>query len=389
MMSILHLLYDPRRTPLAWRNVTRNKSTMVMSLVTIAFAVLIMFLEMGFLNGLFDSQAALTNALQADIFIVSRAMHNVLTSENFSQARLEQAAQIDGVRSVQPLWIESRAAYLRRPDDGQENAIRVLGVDPEIPAFRDPAMAELQKRLRLPETVLFDRRSRHTFGEPGEGASLELAAHRVTVTGTFKLTAEYYYDGNLVTGEDTFFALFPWQRHDQVAMGLVRVQPGYPVATVLANLRASLPDDVEFLTADAISSREKHSWTRLSPVADIFDIGIAVGFVIGVVICYQILYTDILNHVKQLATLQAIGYPGREIAGLVIRQGLLTGLLGFLLGLALAFASNAILHGLTGVTMRLTSSRILFVFVLALGSCLLSGLLVVRKALRADPAELY
>ena len=380
---------DGGRTPLAWRNVTHNRTSMAISSAAIAFAVLIMFMELGFLNGLYDSQTALVTNFRAEIFMVSRAMHNLISNERFSQHRLEQAAAVEGVAGAYPVYIENLAAYVRHPGTGAENGIRVIGVDVDQPVFRHPQLEALVERLRMPETVLYDTTSRSLFGRMPEGTRTEVSGRRVTVAGTFELTGEYYYDGNLVAGEDTFFSLFPGQRRDRVALGLVQLGRGVPERGALARLRAAMPDDVEFLLKDEVIEREKASWRRFSPAAYIFDMGVAVGFVIGVIICYQILYTDILDHIRQLATLKAMGYQGRAIAGLVIRQGLILGALGFAPGLCLSFGMNAVLSRITGVLMRLTPGRVLFVFALTMASCVVSGALVVRKALEADPAELY
>ena len=245
--------------------------------------------------------------------------------------------------------------------------------------------------MRTPLTLLFDKKSRAFLGSVQAGATTELANRAVTVAGTFNLGPDYYYDGNVLTSTDTFFTLFPNQERARVALGLIQLEPGAAPERVLRELRAALgpESEVEVFTKAEIVAREKATWRRATPAGYIFTMGVAVGFIIGVFICYQILYTDISDHLPQLATLKALGYRHGDLVRLVLTQAVLLGLLGFLPAVALTFGLYAGLTALTGIVTQLTFGRMALVFALTLGMCLVAGLLAVRKALAADPAELF
>jgi putative ABC transport system permease protein len=117
--------------------------------------------------------------------------------------------------------------------------------------------------------------------------------------------------------------------------------------------------------------------------------GVVVGFVIGVFICYQILYIEITNHLPQLATLRAMGYQDAALVRLVLTQSALLGLFGFVPAIGAAFALYSVLTALTGIVTKLTLARVALIAALTLGMCLVSGALALRKALQADPAELF
>lgn len=381
----------PRRgaTPLAWRNLSHKKTALSVSTAAVAFAVLIVFTQLGFLNGLYDSQTTLPRAVLADLFLASRARHLLVTHELFPRDRLEQARAVPGVAGVSALYDEDGLSFLRHPVTGVENAIRVLAFDLDEPVpLRDDAR-RLVPRLRQPLTVLFDRRSRRFFGPVREGTSLELAGRRVRVVGTFDQGTDFYYDGTVLTSTDTFFTLFAHRHPGRVMLGLVRLAAGADRTAVQRRLREALPPDVDVFTREEIVAREEAGWRKATPAGYVFGLGVVVGFVIGVIICYQILFTDINDHLPQLATLKAIGFHDRDLVGVVVRQSLLLGLLGFVPALLLASTLYSALTSLTGIVMRLTVARAALVLALTVLMALVSALLAVRRALAADPAELY
>ena len=378
-----------RRTPLAWRNVVHNKVTLVISAAAVSFAVLIMFMELGFLNGLYDSQTGALQFLRADLVMVSSNLHIFNTHETFPRSRLEQAGSVKGVKGAYPIYVEDTVSDLRNPKTGLKNGIRVLGFDPRHPIFESRAISKLADRLRAPMTVLFDETSRSFFGALSTGATTELADRAVTVAGTFDLGPDYYYDGNILTSTDTFFTLFGHRNRDDLFVGVIQLEENASPDSVLRELSRAQWPDVEVLKKSAIVAREKATWQKATPAGYIFTMGVAVGFVIGIFICYQILYTDISDHLAQLATMKALGYQNRDLVRLVLTQAVLLGMIGFMPAVVMTVGLYSLLTAITGIVTKLTLGRIAFVFALTLGMCFVSGLLAVRKALAVDPAELF
>jgi len=378
-----------RRTPLAWRNIVHNKITLIVSAAAVSFAVLIMFMELGFLNGLYDSQTGALQFLRADLVMVSSNLHILNTHETFPRSRLEQAGGFRGVKGAYPIYVEDALSDLRNPRTGIKNGIRVLGFDPRHPIFQPRKIGDLVDRLRTPMTILFDETSRSFFGSLPPGATTELADRVVTVAGTFDLGPDYYYDGNVFTSTDTFFTLFSHRQREDVFVGVIQLEEDASVDEVLRQLSRAQWSDIEVLKKSAIVAREKATWQKATPAGYIFTMGVAVGFVIGIFICYQILYTDISDHLAQLATMKALGYQNRDLVRLVLTQAVLLGMIGFMPAVIMTFGLYSLLTAITGIVTKLTLGRIAFVFALTLGMCFVSGLLAVRKALAVDPAELF
>jgi putative ABC transport system permease protein len=110
---------------------------------------------------------------------------------------------------------------------------------------------------------------------------------------------------------------------------------------------------------------------------------------VGVIICYQILFTDVVDHLPQFATLKAIGYHGGFLVRVVLGESLCLALLGFVPGLGLSAVLYAMVDALTGLPMVLTVWRGGLVLALTVAMCLLSGLIAVRKVVAADPADVF
>jgi putative ABC transport system permease protein len=111
--------------------------------------------------------------------------------------------------------------------------------------------------------------------------------------------------------------------------------------------------------------------------------------VVGMVICYQVLSSDVADHLAEYATLKAIGYPNRYLGMVVLQEALLLAVAGFVPGLACSWLLYQLLSALTDLPMELTWFRIGFVLFLTIVMCAASGLLALRKALEVDPAEVF
>ena len=250
-------------------------------------------------------------------------------------------------------------------------------------------MNVLSRALRQPLTVLFDWRSRRLFGPIGAETRTELADRAVTVVGTFDLGADYRYDGNVLVSADTLFQLFPNQTRDAVFLGLIQLHPGYSMTETMHQVNNRVGSDVQVVTKDELIAREKAIWQKTTAAGYIFEMGVAVGFIIGVFIIYQILYIEISDHLPQLATLKAIGNGNGYLMWLVLAQAALLTLLAFIPAVAITSVLYAILTATTGVVTRLTVFRVGVVLILTSSMCIAAGLLAVRRVIMLDPAELF
>jgi putative ABC transport system permease protein len=383
-----------RHLPLAWLELTHDRRHLLTSVAGITFAVVLMYMQVGFLNGFYDSQVQLVRSLNGTLIITSKRKQVMLHNEPFPRKRIAQARAVAGVEAAYAVYVEQRVSVWKNLRDRRSRPIRVLAFDPDEPVFVLPEVREQAPLLRLPDTVLFDEASKAVYGPREVGVETELARRSVRVVGTFRLGTDFISDGNVIMSDTNFAKYFP-DRHapettrDRVELGVVRVDPSADPGEVLQRLRRALPEDVVVLPKEEFSQREKEYWRHHTPLDFVFGLGSVLGFVVGVIICYQILFTDVLDHLPQFATLKAIGYPNRFLVKVVVQEALWLAVLGFIPGLGLSYGLYQLLAAWTGLPMALTPGRIGLVLLLTVAMCLVAGLLAVRRALRADPAEVF
>jgi putative ABC transport system permease protein len=378
--------------PIVWRSLTKDKKRFVLSLMGIMFAAVLMFMQLGFLNGVLDSQAKLLARLDADLVITSRLKRRFGLEEPFARRRLEQARAVQGVIGVSPLYLTF--SDWRNPETHEFHRIRVMGVQSDHATLSQMGLEKFSSALHEQDAALIDVRSKPFFGPRQAGITAELDGKRIRIIGTFSLGTDFDTDGSLIVNETNFLKFFPEQRTldpqtGRVELGLVRLMPGLSPLAVRDAMRKLLPDDVVIWTKAELVDQEVHHWRDLTPIGSIFTLGLAIGFVVGVVICSQILYTSVIDRMALFGMLKAIGYTNGYVMTLVMREALLISLMGLLPAVMLSFILYGLLGSMTGYEMHLTPSRILVVMGFTMGMSTMAALIAVRKAITADPAEVF
>ncbi len=380
--------------PLAWRNLTADKRRLAVSTLGIAFAVLLMLMQLGFRNALVDSQVEILRWFKADIVLVSAAKYQLNVMQPFPRRRLYQAAAVEGVASARPVYLALQEALWKSPEDRSTHRIRVVGVHPDDDIFHEKQLADQLQALWQPDAALIDTDCRHHIGRAFTGDSTEVAKRKIHVVGEFKLGTDFLVDGSAIVSDRTFLNLFPGYRAadpllNRVEIGLIQVAAETSISELVIRLNNELPKDVRAMTRSQFIGIERNFWMNESPVGLVFNLGTLVGFIVGTVICSQILFTDISEKMPQYATLKAIGYTNQYLRRVVMQQATFLALVGFLPGVAASWCGYRLIAYLTGLLMRLQVGVAATVLLLTIGMCLVSGWFAVRTVLAADPADVF
>jgi putative ABC transport system permease protein len=387
---------------------THNWPRLVVALSGIGFAVVLMFMQTGFKNALFDSTVQVIKSLDADILVVGGAQYALPAKQTFSRQRIFQARGCRDVVTAFPLYIESfygvwkpsRETLRETAEDIKPNPIRVLAFDLNDAAFRLPEVLAQVDALRQPNTALVDVKSKPKYGIPGvvdeirRQRGAELSDRSIRLVGAFRLGTDFANDGTLIMSAANFARYFPHRAAggdplSVVDLGIVRLRAGSDVHAVRGRLEAMLPDDVCVWTKEEFIAREIEFWRKNTPIGFIFRAGTLMGFVVGMIICYQIIFSSIADHEAEYATLKAMGYRDRYFVGLVLKTSLYLSVFSYLPGLLLSIWLYRRLAASTGLLMILDVPRAIHVLGLTLGMCVISGCLAIRKVLATDPADLF
>jgi putative ABC transport system permease protein len=392
------------KTPLAWKNLTHDWRRLVVAIAGIGFAVVLMFTQVGFQNALFDSQVKIIDDLTGDIFLVSPAKYTLAAEKRFPRELINQASSCPGVETAYPLFTEltlSRLKNLLADASSKGFPIRSVGffLGPDV--FRSPDINEQLDLLRMPHAALIDSHSkRDNFAFPMEdpaalaAAPAELNGRSVNLVGTFELGTDFAHDGNLVMSAENFAAIFPERLQGRdplsvVDLGVIHLKDGADLETVRQGVDDVLDDRVWVMTRDQFRGQEVQFWDDSTPIGIVFAAGKVIGFVVGMVICYQVIYSDIADHMPEFATLKAMGYGPLYFFGLIAMEAVLLSFVGFVPGVIASTGLYAALADATGLMLRMTLGSMALVLALTLAMCLASGALAVRKLLGADPANLF
>lgn len=192
-----------------------------------------------------------------------------------------------------------------------------------------------------------------------------------------------------MTSDQNYLRLFPRQDSVSVNAGLIQLQPGADPVEVQQVLKAYLPSDVKVLTKQEFIDFEKNYWANNTAIGFIFNLGVAMGFVVGVIIVYQVLSTDVSDHMAEYATFKAMGYRNIYLFGIVFEEAIILSVLGFLPGVGVSIGLYHLTRNATNLPLYMTLLRAFAVLILNMVMCSISGTIATRKLQAADPADIF
>jgi putative ABC transport system permease protein len=398
-------------TPLAWAQLSHQKVRLAVATTGVCFANILMFSQLGLLAMLTDGSTKLHESLAGDLLLVSSFSPSLLFRISFPRAYLYQAAAVEGVASASPVYIgranwvnpnqlssssEGNLSKEKRPRSRLfGNEVRIIAFNPAQPAVLNmPEVNQQLAKLAIPDAVLFDRLSQSSLGDIPEmlGKREELATimdnHRTYVVGLFNMGSTMNDKGNVIMSDWNYAQRNGQNSLQQVRIGVLTLEKGANKETVQAKLRDRLPKDVAVLTREELIQREQQ-FHASQPEGVILKFGTIVGFVVGVIILYQVLYADISDHLSEYATLKAMGYSDRSLLMVVLQEAIILGVMGFVPGFIASVGIYQLLVTLTRIPLTMKVSVAIQVFILTLVMCAVSGAIATGKLRSADPADVF
>lgn len=387
------------KIPTAWLQLTYQKVKLLAAIGGMTFIVSLIFIQLGFRTALFESSVRIPQSMQGDIVLVSPRSKTLVSLANFSQRRLYQALAFEEVDYIVPIYTGS--AKWRNPQDKNIwRNIYVIGFDVSYPVFDLPEVQKNLEKLKIPDVVLFDRGSRAEFGPVVEQfksrgiVKTEIRGkgpndRQVIVGGIFKVGTSFGIDGTLITSDLNFLRIFSNRKKGFINLGLVKLKPGQDVNKFLSKIRAYFPDDIKVLSRQEFINSEKEYWLNNTAVGFIFNIALLGAIIVGIVIVYQILYSNIADALPEYATLKAIGYKHTYLLSVVFQQATILAILGYIPGFFIAVGIYKLSRSSTGIPVFMDINRSLMVFMLTILMAAFSGMITLQKLRQADPADIF
>lgn len=378
---------------LAWLQLTREKTRLFVALAGIAFAVILMFMQMGFQSALFESATPIHRSLNADIVLINPRSLSLNNINTFSRRRLYQALSFNGVESVSSAYV-GRGIW-KDSASKRDRAILVLGIDPAKITLHIPEVNQYLNQLKLDDVGILDRVSRPEFKtfitevSQGKVITPEINGRKIKVIGLFTIGSSFGADALLITSEVNFLRVFKNREPGEINIGLVKLKPNTNIKKITQALQVSLLKDVQVLTHNEFVEFERNYWRKNTAIGFVFTLGTIMGFIVGSVIVYQVLYTNVSDHLAEYATLKAMGYKDIYLLRMVFQEALILGFLGYIPGFAITLGLYDLTRKATSLPMGMNISRSLIVLILTILMCFISGIIAVRKLQAADPADIF
>ncbi len=420
------------KTPLAWKNLTHNKVRTAIALAGVGFAVVLIFMQLGFKGAVRKTATQIYDALDFDLMLRSPAYLHLTEARSFPRGRVLQAASLPEIEKARPFYLglsewqaplhfgqdeqqrrRSRLSDSEEADkdsSGQWRGIITMGTEPYDPVFVSDTICAQTPLLSDPRFVLIDTQSKPEYGPINKskfsqkdiGVETALGPNRVQIIGLFQLGTGMASNGACLTSPEGYVRACPWQTIQEVNFGLLKLRDPSQAEAVKKRLlkifgipkRATHPmsmtnADVEILTRAEVNAIEERRWVEELPLGQIFTLGVWVALIVGVAIVYQVLSSDIDNMMSEYATLKAMGCSKQYLTNVVLTQSVLLAVAGYVPSLIVSRFLFYVVSEASGMPMYMTPSIMFFVLILAIGMCVVSGMVALRKLHQADPADLF
>ena len=395
-------------TPLAWSQLSHQKVRLLVATTGVCFANILMFTQVGLLKMLTEGTTKLHESLGGDLFLVSSFSPTLRWNTSFPRAYLYQASAVDDVEIASSVylgtgeWLNPEFLLEKNQDDSSLKTMGRFGKQVRIIAFNPadknvlnlPDVQQQIDKLKIPNSVLYDSLSQGSLGDvpaifnqQGEVTTL-VDNHRTDIVGLFNMGSTLFTNGNVVMSDWTYSQRRGDEVLKQVNIGLIHLKTDADINTVKAKIRAILPSDIEIHTREELIERE-HKFESSEPNGIVLRFGTAVGFFVGVIIVYQVLYSDINDHLSEYATLKAMGYSDNYLLFVIIQEAVILAIMGFIPGYIASLGLYQLLVNLTKIPLAMKASVAIQVFILTVVMCAVSGTIASNKLRSADPADIF
>ena len=185
--------------------------------------------------------------------------------------------------------------------------------------------------LRQPDSVFIDEIYRTRLGNPRVGDIVEIQGRRARIAGytrgILSFTVTPYIFTRFKAAQD-----YTVLREDETGYLLVKAEPGVDVEALRQRLAARLPS-VDVLTAEEFSRRTRMFWMFTTGAGLAVLLAAVLGLVVGVVIVAQTIYATTMDHIREYATLKAMGADNRYLYKVIVQQAVISALIGYPLGI--------------------------------------------------------
>jgi len=378
----------------------------------VSFALLLIFMQLGFRGAVGNTANIVYGKLQGDLVIRSTDYVHLYEPRTIDRSSMLLVQSHPLVERVDPFFImlmrwqnpPRPGGCAQAPPDGSFRTVGMMGMQVDRPVLDVPEIVEQLDKLKSPDAILVDRATRSEYGpancrsfsDADIGHSCELGNRASMIAGHFQLGTGLATNGAVLLSDVGYAYRSGIDTRERASLGLVRLKSGVDPKVAKAQLLDWLSkrdprilQQVQLLTMAEQLNWERTRWLRETPIGMIFTMGVVLSFIIGAAIVYMILANDVANRLPEYATLKAMGYSQFALARIVIMQSWFLAILSYLPAMIVAVALYQLTASLSKIPTVMTWERTFGVLGLALLMCTVSAAMAMLKLWKAEPASLF
>lgn len=320
---------------LALKMLMGDRAKYVMLVGGLTFAALLMTQQNAVFQGLLSWTTSHMRNMRASIWVVEKNVEQVNETKAMRDTDVNRVRSVTGVDYAVPLYLSVQKA---RAADGSDKPVQLVGLHGATLVGRPPDIVRGNlEQLRLPNAVFIDELAvqRLSAGRPRPldiGDTFEINDREARVIGICRTERQFFGYPYVFTTYDQALQYAPRQRK-MLSMILAEPKPGRPAAEVAreiehqTGLRAFTVPEFSTATIDFI-------WKNTGIPAS-FMTTIILGFIVGIAISGQTFYSFVLENLRHLGALKAMGASTGLLARMLLLQAFTVGLIGYGIGVGL------------------------------------------------------
>lgn len=374
----------PMVVKLAYRNLFHDRLSFFVTVVGILFSVVLVAVQSGIYLGSANKIATIIDAAPADLWIVPLGTKSYDDPSFLAGRERYLALSAPGVENSEDMLVSF--ARWRKPRGG-ETTVLLIGTSGDSPKALPANIIEGSRAaLEAPNTVAIDRSYFNDLGVNRLGEHAELNGAAVKLVAITKRVRSFTTLPFVFTSIDEARQL-SGANQDQASYQRVTLLPGADLETVRKEIAVRLPD-TEVLTQAEFRTRSQDYWLKQTGAGAALDAGKLLGLIVGIVIVAQTLYSSTKDHINEFATLRALGAGAGYIVKVILIQAVLSGLIGYVLGMGLALTAIHFAQD-TKLTIIMTAPLAAQLFAITIGMCIFAAISAIIKVVRIDPAVVF
>lgn len=370
---------------LATKSLLHDKLRFFITVSGVAFAVTLVFVQVGLFIGLMSNASLTIENIDADLWVTSHNTPNVDFAHTFPETHVKRVRSVDGVVRADNLIVWFMQVNL---PTGAIEGTEVYALEDFRSWSFPPGLAEGNvDDLRRGPYIMLDDSARKRWGAFGVGDYREIFGRRLKIIGrtvdakSFTTTPLTFMDYRLAQSlnQDTL--------RGNTTYVLVKLAPGADVEKVRAEIQRRLPFNDVFTKAEW-AARSQNYWIESTGLGLNMYITVFLGCLVGIVVVAQTLYTSTMEHIKEFGTVKAIGGGNVDIYMILGKQATIAAVAGFALGALQAFAIRPLMSKID-LKLIIPNTLFLAVFAGAILLCLSAAMISFRKVASIDPALVF